>query len=135
MSAAVFRPGDNLFMASTAGILVPWNITSIEQFIGKGLHTPLTFSGQLLVSGVAVSSYALLWPKDISQEMETYPTAHQMIVHSHQIMQSMAAPLRWGLSLALWAGCMDWLGWKRSGGSGLHWFASSGKIVFEKLVF
>merc|ERR1712045_544282 len=103
-------------MAITKRMIVPQNIASIEQFVGKGLYAPLMFSGQLLVNGVAVSSFALLWPKDIIQEMETYPIAHQMIMHAHHIMQSMAAPLHWGLSLALWAGCIDRLSWKRSGG-------------------
>merc|ERR1719189_344234 len=109
MRADVLRLGDHLFVASTARVLVPQNITSIEQFVGKGLYAPLTFSGQLLVNGVAVSSYALLWPKDIIQEMETYPTAHQMILHSHHIMQSMAAPLRWSFNLALLVTYIDWL--------------------------
>merc|ERR1719220_2220508 len=101
MRAAVLRPGDHLFLASAAGILVLQNITSIEQFVGKGAYAPLTFSGQLLVNSAAVSSYALLWHGDILQEMENYPAMQQMIIYSHHIMQSVAAPLRWGFSLAL----------------------------------
>merc|ERR1719220_1198475 len=132
MRAAVLRPGDNLFVASDAGILVPRSITSIEQLVGKGLYAPLSFSGYLLVNGVAVSSYALFWNQDIIQEMETYPTAHQMIVHSHHIMQLMALPLRWGLSSALWMGCMDWLGWTHSERFELH-CAFNGKILFASL--
>merc|ERR1719150_3257137 len=135
MRAVVLRPGDHMFVASTAGILVLQNITSIVQFVGKGVFAPLTFSGQLLVNGVAVSSYALLWAEDIIQEMETYPTALQMMVHSHQMMRSVDAPLRWGFGLALWAGCIDCLKWKCSERGDLRWFAFNGKVVFENLVF
>merc|ERR1719210_1693277 len=71
MRAAVLRLNDHLFVASTAGILVPQNITSIEQFVGNGIYAPLTFSGHLFVNGVAVSSYALPWPEYIIQEIET----------------------------------------------------------------
>merc|ERR1719461_2798000 len=79
MRAAVLRPGDHLFVASTAGRLVLQKIISIEQFVGKGIYAPLTFSGKVLVSGVAVSAYALFWPEDIIQQMEAYPTVCQMI--------------------------------------------------------
>merc|ERR1719245_2810784 len=56
-------------------------------------------------------------------------------MNSHHIMQSMAAPLRWGLNSAWWAAWIDWLSWKRNEGGDLHWFASSGKSVFQNLVF
>merc|ERR1712108_128201 len=80
MRAAVFSPGDHLFVANTTGIFMPQNITSIEQFVGKGVYAPLTFSGRLFMNSVAVSSYALLWPEDAIQDMETYLIAHQMIL-------------------------------------------------------
>merc|ERR1711879_397272 len=132
MRAALLRSGDQLFAVSTAGKLVPQNITFIDEFVGRGAYAPLTFSGRLLVNGVAVSSYAFVWPEDILQEMDIHPTMHQMILHSHHIMHLVTVPLRWGLFPALWN--INWLSLKCKEGSALHWFVSGGKNLFENMV-
>lgn len=132
--AASLRPGDRLLVGGPDGKLTAHNITVVEEFMARGAYAPLTFSGQMLVEGVAASSYGFPWPEAIVREMEAYPAARQAILHAHDIMHAASAPLRWGSRVAAPIWSILGLAEQRQGVE-MHWFAARSKGLLEGLIF
>jgi hypothetical protein len=111
--------------------LLPQNLSTVRRVTRSGVYAPFTLSGQLIVDGVAASSYALLWPEPIIRKAEkSYPAVKRLIEEAHPIMHAITAPLRWWLALAALAPVHVRMETKRVGAE-LHWFARGGQALFE----
>lgn len=107
------------------------NLSAVRRVTRAGVYAPFTLSGQLIVDGVATSSYALLWPESILQKAEkSHPVVKRLIEDAHPIMHAITAPLRWSLALATLAPVHFGMETKREGAE-LHWFAQAGQSLFE----
>lgn len=130
--AATLVPGDSLLIAGVDGKLRPCSIISIEKFTAHGRYAPLTFSGQLLVEGVAVSSYSLPWPDQLVQKAEKYAFLRNSLTHAHSISHAIVAPLRWATWLTLPFGGL--ISAEKRVGAEVHWYASLMLTVLETFV-
>lgn len=144
--AAALQPGLHVLLVAPAMVaasapenvkaveqkLLLQNLSAVQRVTRSGVYAPFTLSGQLIVDGVATSSYALLWPEAVIQKAEkNYPAVKRLIEQAHPIMHSITAPLRWwSFAMAMLTPTPVLMKTQRAGAE-LHWFARAGQMLFE----
>ena len=68
------KVGDCIFTMANANVLVPRRVYNKIVVLDHGFYAPLSFSGRLVVDGVAVSSYAL--GSDVQVGARSHPVVH-----------------------------------------------------------
>jgi hypothetical protein len=132
--AAALRPGDTLLVIGPHGELVPKIITKIEMVLKRGLYAPLTFSGRLVVEGFAVSSYGMLWPEPVLQELESSHAGRWLVEHAHGLMHIGTTPLRWAQYISGQIHRALGVETVKATGVEIHWFACTAKEIFEEVI-